>query len=76
MVRFTDGCTMAPDFNFVQCCVAHDYNYADQMDRKEADLRFLSCIISKGHPVLAYIYYFAVRLFGWYFYNKLKKAMG
>lgn len=66
----TDGCSMAPDFNFRECCVEHDYEYAEhhresEENRKEIDKELKLCIGCKGHKVLAWIYWAMVRAFGW-----------
>jgi hypothetical protein len=60
----TDGCTLSRDFNFRQCCEAHDLHYwrgGTRAQRKEADIAFRDCIRDSGHPYLAEIYYLAVR---------------
>jgi hypothetical protein len=62
-----DGCTNAPDFNFTHCCNAHDDCYdigGDSDDRKTCDVALRVCIKGRGHPILAWIYYWAVRAFG------------
>ena len=66
---FSNGTfTYSPDFNFKDCCDWHDQCYcaggkAD--DRLFCDQGLLLCIgILRGHPILAQIYYAAVRAFG------------
>ena len=66
----TDGCSFAPDFNFRDCCVQHDYDYAEhyresEAKRKEIDSEFHLCIKCRAGVVLAWIYWAAVRAFGW-----------
>lgn len=63
----TDGCSMVPDFNVRDCCVAHDQAYcrggtADQ--RLLADQQFRKCIADRDHGVLASVYYVGVRTGG------------
>lgn len=74
--QFTsDGCTMAPDLVFKTCCEEHDMYYAlGGVTRREADKRLRLCIKSKGYPVLAWVYWIAVRLFGWIPYHFSKSA--
>jgi hypothetical protein len=63
----TDGCTFSPDFSFSVCCIAHDINYSDHpagISRAGADKELRRCIASTGHPLLAWLYWSAVRIFG------------
>ena len=63
----TDGCTLSPDFNFTSCCQAHDAAYwrgGSCEERRKADEALRSCIIEKGHPALASLYYMTVRMTG------------
>lgn len=62
-----DGCSMAPDFDFVQCCNNHDVRYwmgGTTSERKAADLEFRECIRNSNHRILANIYYYGVRVGG------------
>ena len=62
-----DGCNDAPDLNFRLCCERHDRAYAvggRPSRRKHADAVLRYCISSHGHPILAWVYWIAVRLFG------------
>jgi len=71
----SDGCTMAPDLTFSDCCYEHDIYYVTgAVNRKEADRCLRKCIAAKGFPVLAWIYWLGVRLFGWVFYYFGKTA--
>jgi len=76
----SDGCSNAPDFNFTKCCKEHDYYYRNPVEltgvsRAEADRRLRRCIRSHwGGPVMPWIYWGAVRLFGWIPWNKAGKA--
>jgi hypothetical protein len=62
-----DGCTNAPDFNFKDCCDDHDHCYCtggNEAARKLCDQKLRDWIKMRGHPILARIYYWAVRAFG------------
>ena len=70
-----DGeCTFAPELGVHDCCVQHDYDYADQMDRKLADRKFFICC-SRKSVVVAVVYYIAVRMLGWVAYNKYRREL-
>lgn len=63
----SDGCTMSPDFNFRACCIAHDRAYwagGTAKQRLAADTAFRECVTAKGHPVLAWFYFWGVRAGG------------
>jgi len=70
-----DYCTSSPDkigkYNLSEACKIHDEDYKNQIDRKEADLKFRDNI-NKNLPnylhFIGYIYYYAVRIFGRFFY--------
>jgi len=57
------GCTFAPDINFKECCKRHDVlrNYNQGVTNRQADRILRKCIKSKGHPLLAWVYWAAVR---------------
>lgn len=69
----TNYCTFSPDwigkYYIGECCKLHDVQYRKakkSMTRKEADLMFLYFLMRKLPRYLyfiAYLYYFAVRLF-------------
>lgn len=67
-----DGCTHVPDFTFgSDCCNKHDYLYQTQSGtRAEADKLLRQCISSKGYPVIAWVYWLGVRLFGRPYWDK------
>ena len=72
----TDGCSMSPDMVFSECCVEHDIDYATGfVSRADADLKLRECIKAKGFPILCYVYWIGVRLFGWmpYYFGKSQK---
>ncbi len=65
----TDGCTMAPDLEFSECCVEHDLNYCTiENTREQADHKLRICIYENGYPVLSVLYWITVRIVGWYPY--------
>jgi len=67
-----EQCTFAPDLDIGFCCGAHDDAYAiggTERDRIRADRTFFRCIYNEGRPLVARIYYFGVRWFGWAFFN-------
>ena len=55
---------------FQFACYIHDLLYTSHIvSRKEADNIFLFIMLStSNYHILAYIVYFAVRLFGWKYY--------
>ena len=62
-----DGCTLAPDFNFTDCCDRHDRLYwqgGTKTQRRDADKQLRQCIADHGHGSLAEYYYLGVRLGG------------
>ena len=79
-----NGCSGAPDWlpvcgNIHECCTEHDWLYemgGDEGERRFADQHLYECImdhaIKRGHPrmgrVVAHLYYYAVRAFGWRFF--------
>ena len=66
----TDGCTLAPDFNFKDCCEEHDQDYAEnyrtsERNRAKADKKLRLCIKCRGWKYLCWVYWAFVRIFGW-----------
>lgn len=62
-----NGCTLSPDFDFVDCCNGHDLCYCHgctEADRLACDEGLRTCIRAAGHPNLAEIYFRGVRWFG------------
>lgn len=81
-----DGCTAAPEFTFTPCCDEHDRHYMTHTEangrsitRAEADRRFLECCRRNAPPIpilgplLPFIYFAAVRLFGGRYWRKNQK---
>ena len=63
----TDGCSAFPDRDWRSCCVIHDISYwcgGTENERTVADEDLKTCITNKGHPNIAAITYFGVRLGG------------
>lgn len=60
-----DGCSSVPDFNFRRCCELHDFAYRNGVvSRWTADWTLAKCIWQHGWPMVAFIYWAGVRLFG------------
>ncbi len=76
-----DGCSNAPDFNFKECCVEHDFYYRNDegitgVSRSEADKRLRKCMQKKWKlPLMPWIYWGAVRVSGWWPWNKNQKKI-
>lgn len=65
-------CSFVPDLNVGECCLIHDLAYQQggtEADRRRADVEFRRCVRMKNGPLVAWIYYSGVRLFGWLFFN-------
>jgi hypothetical protein len=53
----TDGCSMFPDSDWVECCVSHDIAYwcgGSASERKAADRELGSCVATTDHPTLGW----------------------
>ena len=69
-----DGCTFSKDFNFTDCCNDHDDKYIFSIGKRvDADREFRECIKRHGHPVISWIYWLAVRVFGIITWLKYKR---
>jgi len=64
----SDGCSFFPDGDYFSCCEKHDLDYAYSPSRSHSDLELRKCITRDGHPVLAWIIWLGVRLFGYPFW--------
>lgn len=77
-----DGCSggvtwfynrfLGRDIGCRYCCDEHDLAYEEgggRVDRALADRRFRQCIRESGRPVRAVLFWLAVRLFGWRYWN-------
>lgn len=67
-----EQCSFVPDLDVGFCCGAHDEAYAiggSERNRRRADRDFRRCIANAGRPVVARIYYWGVRIFGFAFFN-------
>ncbi len=65
-------CTLSPEMNVTPCCKDHDLAYrrgGTKSDRKIADIQFRDAMHARGRRILCWVYYFAVRCFGWVHFN-------
>lgn len=68
----SDGCTDSPDAGWWgvhrECCLDHDCVYyygGTKADRRDADMVFRRCLISRGMPSpIAWLYWLGVRVGG------------
>lgn len=67
----SDNCTLFPDGDYAECCVAHDRDYffgGSLKERRSSDKRLRNCVKSKGkgweRRLLANAMYIGVRLGG------------
>jgi len=63
----SDGCSCFPDGDWVECCVRHDLVYwmgGAREERKTADAALRKCVSDKGHPIIAGLMYYSVRMGG------------
>ena len=76
----SDGCSCWPDSDWVECCVEHDVVYwmgGTREQRKQADLELRRCVSGKGHPVIAQMMYFGVRIGGvWWLPTSFRWGFG
>jgi len=80
-----DGCTFWPDWDYTDCCRAHDRDYyrgGTDDERKASDKRLRDCVRARGHKYVSKLMYLGVRLGGaswlhtsssWGFGQKLNK---
>lgn len=57
------------------CCKQHDNDYGVRgaVSRAEADRRLRQCMIANGKSVLAWLFWAACRVGGWYFWKDKQK---
>ena len=62
-----DYCTLFPDGSWGNCCKQHDDDYTagSGIKQKEADERLRYCLEQGGRPVVGFIMFWGLRLFGW-----------
>ncbi|CAN5471341.1 hypothetical protein BH10ACI3_BH10ACI3_10620 [soil metagenome] len=63
----SDGCSMFPDGDYCECCVAHDKVYyfgGSKAERKAADDKLYECVLTKGHKFIAPMMWLGVRVGG------------
>ena len=76
-----DGCSGAPDFNFKECCVEHDYYYRNcqsvtGVSRAKADRLLRRCIQKHWKlPLMPWVYWTGVRVAGWIPWRKNQKKI-
>lgn len=61
----TDGCTLWPDGNWRECCIAHDILYwcsEGDLSRKETDQALRDCVRERDSPANAFFMYWGTRL--------------
>lgn len=75
---FGDGCTLWPNGDWVQCCDAHDWAYAQGVDKIQADLALAQCVAGTGHGVMALVMLLGVSIFGgiWYAAARRRRKNG
>jgi len=62
-----DGCTMFPDGDYADCCLAHDRDYyrgGTKQERRASDKRLQQCVRAKGHKYLSNLIFLGVRIGG------------
>lgn len=69
-------CTNFPEGNWHECCVAHDYAYAEGVNKWKADSTLALCIAKKKHPVVGLVVWLGVTIGGWKAYSDHKEARG
>jgi diacylglycerol kinase len=54
-----------------KCCAEHDFQYSKQglLSRAKADRNLRICV-AKNFPIYAWVGWFLVRIFGWYYWKK------
>lgn len=61
------------DIACAYCCDEHDVAYFEgggAADRADADRRLRECIKDSGRPFRAWLFWLAVRAFGWFYWNE------
>jgi len=67
-------CTNFPEGNWHACCVQHDYDYAEGVNKWKADAKLAWCIVKKKRPLVALVVWIGVTIGGWEPYNEHKEA--
>lgn len=69
LLKYSNGCTKAPDLNFKSCCDNHDLAYElKRRNKYKADYDLMICMLKRGHIILAPLYWVFVSTFGWFYY--------
>ena len=64
----SDGCSMWPDGDYLECCEAHDRLYwmgGSLAEKRAADEQLRLCVAAKGHRFVAWMMRFGVSFGGW-----------
>lgn len=70
-------CTMWPNGNWINCCIGHDYDYADGGTLKDkiiADFKLGRCVWKKGHPIIGIVMALGLSILGypWFRWHSTK----
>ena len=68
-----DGCTLWIDGVWRACCDAHDLAYASGVDKALADVLLRDCVSATGFPLMGWIMFLGVTLFGGFFYARHRR---
>ena len=71
-------CTSWPEGDWQDCCIAHDYAYAEGVNKWKADFQLAVCVSKKGklrltHLGIAVLMWIGVTIGGWKPYNNYKE---
>lgn len=71
-------CTLWPNGTWIDCCIGHDYDYADGgtlKDKIVADLKLGKCVKKKGHPVVGAVMFLGLSIFGYPWFRWYSKGI-
>lgn len=72
-MKAPDGCTDWFNGWWRQCCDVHDLAYGHQVPKFDADWALMTCVAHLGAPVMGFIMFCGVSLFGFLFYPWVKR---
>jgi len=76
----SDGCSGFPNGDWLECCVRHDLRYwmgGTHEERTNADSALKRCVADKGHPVIAKLMHFGIRIGGaWWLPTSFRWGFG